>query len=162
MSGCQTAGFQCEGYSEPSYTWIVRSSSFQDRFRRIQRGEAQASQTQPHSPAPNTNRSVSHQHVSPVSGEHRGDAMLSAPAMSFNAAPSNPYKTLEEQRAPRPFFEKAVPLMARFSDPECWSLTIPRIAWQQPTARNALIAVSLELGTSTNLVAFVTVRTMLL
>ena len=63
--------------------------------------------------------------------------------VSFTAAPSSPYKTLDEQRAYKIYFEHLLPIMIQFSDPHCWLVTIPRMALQQPTVRNALIAVSL-------------------
>ncbi|KAL8868291.1 MAG: hypothetical protein Q9174_005087 [Haloplaca sp. 1 TL-2023] len=141
---CHASGFQCEGYSEPSLTWVVRSSGPQDRIRRGQDSGSQTPQTRPTTPNPAINPSAALPQVPSTSVDTVGRT-LPAQSAALTIAPSSPYKTFEEQRALKVYFEQLAPMMSRFSDPDCWSVTIPKIAWHQTTARNALIAVSLVL-----------------
>ena len=129
------AGFRCEGYSEPSYTWIVRSSSSQNPHQPVQRRDSGGSQLSPaHGQAVSS--------VDPSAPSISGEPFPAQP-ISFTAAPSSPYQTVDEQRAHKIYFEHLLPIMIQFSDPHCWLVTIPRMALRQPTVRNALIAVSL-------------------
>ena len=129
------AGFRCEGYSEPSYTWIVRSSSSQNPHQPVPRRDSGGCQL-----SLAYGQAVSS--VDPSAPSISGEPFPAQP-ISFTAAPSSPYKTADEQRAHKIYFEHLLPIMIQFSDPHCWLVTIPRMALRQPTVRNALIAVSL-------------------
>ena len=145
---CRKGGYKCEGYVDPPKAWVFEYSQDSDRSAKEDTSSNDQSETSPKLVA------TSNREPTAPTSEEPSDAESSQATGSlveflakargrFSVQPGSPYRTPDEQRAIKRFFEVTGPMLCRYSDPEVWLVGIPQSAWDYSAVRHSLIAATL-------------------
>ena len=145
---CRRGGYKCEGYIDPPKAWVFEYSRDSDKSSKEDTSSNDQSDTTP-SLSDTAGREENEPTSDPdsVAGSNQAARslvkVLADAESRFLIQPCSPYRTSEEQRAIKRFFEVTGPMLCRYSDPEVWLVGIPQSAWEHSAVRHSLIAATL-------------------
>ena len=126
---CTKGGYKCEGYKDPPKAWIFeysRDKSPKEEASSSDQDDSSSTALTIPSREPTDSPSEEFLDVDPNKSVRTLIKFLSEQQAGFLLQPTSPYKTADEQRAIKHFFEVTGPMLCRYSDPEVWMAAIPQ------------------------------------